>query len=583
MIDQFSELKKAVQEFKDKYPSLLIDNAFVGWYLHSFVTGDDKEAFSAIVGGPNDKGVDAIYIDKETKSVCILQGKYNQSSRPTSVLRPDVLDLAQLGRAILLEDSASFKMWTEKANIEVQDSLKEARKYIQRNQYRLILLFITTGQISNTHLQQAERLIEDWPSASYQGMSRIDLLRLMKDYIEGVAPPVPSLNIPIQGEELFSKFDDNTDISSWVFTVNGKDLGNLFNDVGIRIFSRNIRGFLGDTSINSEISNTLRDEPQYFWYFNNGVTIICDKARQINERGKKVLCVSNAQIINGQQTTRMLASFDGSNNAALLIKVIVVTREGEESHRHYTKLVNEIVRATNHQNAISVSDLMSNEIEQIRIERDFRKYNYQYLRKKQTKKESRLAAGRKYNYAIKKEELAQRIAACHFEPRILRLGKDRLFEEDKYYKIFDRKPINEYLVYYWLARNIFKFTYTIRRGYAKWLVLNFIWSRVGSEIMKLYNKDKYRVMSERSYRQDYRKILTPFDYAIDKIFVAAMAFYRDNKIGERGSELDESSFFKTPNLDKKFKEFIDKNKQYKKYINNKFDKFIELFEKLEIN
>ena len=220
-MDKFKELKKSVQEFKDKYPSLQLDNAFIGWYLQSFITGNDNEAFSSIVGGANDKGVDAIYIDKETKSVFIIQGKYNQSERPSNALRADIIDLAQLGRSILLDENASFKMLIKRANIEVQEKLKEARMLVQNNEYRLILLFITTSQINSTHLEQAKQLIEDWPLASYEGLSRPDLLRLMQDYIEGVAPPVPSLNIPIQGEELFSKFDVDTDISSWVFTVNG--------------------------------------------------------------------------------------------------------------------------------------------------------------------------------------------------------------------------------------------------------------------------------------------------------------------------------------------------------------------------
>ena len=293
--------------------------------------------------------------------------------------------------------------------------------------------------------------------------------------------------------------------------------------------------------------------------------------------------MSNAQIINGQQTTRMLASVDGGGNASVLVKVIVVTREGEDTHRHYTRIVNQIVRATNHQNAISASDLMSNDTEQIRIERDFRKYDYQYLRKRQTKKESKIAAGRKYSYAIKKEELAQRIAACHFDPHILRLGKDRLFEEDKYYKIFNNKPINEYLVYYWLARNVFKYTYTIRRGYAKWLVLNIVWSKVGEIITRSININKFRIISERHYRQDYKKVLSPFNNGVDKLFIAALSFYKKNKIGERGSELDESSFFRTLKLDKRFEDFLIKERKYKKYIDDKFKQFIERFEKLDIN
>jgi len=584
-LDKFKELQKTIREFKDKFPTLQLDNAFIGWYLHSFVTGNEDEAFSAIVGGPGDKGADAIYIDKETKSVFIIQGKYNQSKVPCNTKLQDVMGLANLGRTMLVENSASFDILVRDANNEVQDKLKEARKKIQRDEYRLILKFITTGKISKTQLEQGEQIVEDWENASFEGISRIDLFRLMQDYLEGIAPPVLTLRLPIQGEELFNKFDDETDISSWVFSVNGKDLGDLFNKVGIRIFARNIRGFLGNTSINEEIKKTLDNEPEYFWYFNNGITIICDEARQISERKGKYLEINNAQIINGQQTTRTLAEIENGTKANVLVKVIAVARKEGNTHENFTKLVGEIVRATNHQNAISASDLMSNEIEQIRIEREFKKYKYQYIRKRQTKREAMSAAGFKPNFAINKTELAQRIVACHFDPSIVRLGKDKLFEEDQYFKIFNIKHIEDYFVYYWLGRNVFRQTKTVMRGYAKWLILNYTWNKIGTELLRPMNRKKFRIISERYYREDYEKTLKPLFQVINKLFVVSSLFYRKNKISDRGSVLDESSFFRKQKLDIRLEKFLNKNKYswHRKFVNDKFKEFLNNINNLEIN
>ena len=42
--------------------------------------------------------------------------------------------------------------------------------------------------------------------------------------------------------------------------------------------SGNVRGFLGSTEINRGMEATLTREPEYFWYYNNGVTIVCDDA-----------------------------------------------------------------------------------------------------------------------------------------------------------------------------------------------------------------------------------------------------------------------------------------------------------------
>ena len=55
----------------------------------------------------------------------------------------------------------------------------------------------------------------------------------------------------------------------------------------------------------------------------------------------------------------------------------------------FETLVSRIVSATNWQNAIKPSDLMSNDRRQIEVERQFRKLDYLYIRKRMTKGEAR--------------------------------------------------------------------------------------------------------------------------------------------------------------------------------------------------
>lgn len=580
-IDHFSQLKKAVQEFQDKNPYISSDNAFVAWFLRAFIVGTDEEAINALKGGARDKGIDAVYIDHASKSVFIIQGKYHQGPVASTDKRSDVIALGLLGRALLLEDKSTFDMTLKDAEATVQDILKQARRAIQRDGYRLVLQFVTTGKVSDTHKAEAQQLVEDWKKASFEVCSRAELIRLMQDYLEGVAPPIPNLYIPIQGEELFSRFDEHTGISSWVFSINGEEVGKIFNETGIRIFARNIRGFLGRSEINREIETTLKNEPEYFWYFNNGVTIICDGARQISERGKNYLRVDNAQIINGQQTTRVLAEVENSKLATVMVKIIVVPRETEGAHDRYSKLVNEIVRATNRQNAIQSSDLRANDTEQVRIERELRKFNYQYIRKRQTKAEARRASGMRFSFIINKEELAQRIAACLFGPYEVRLGKNRLFENDLYLKIFSGRPISEYIVYYWLGRIIFQFTSgDVRRGYAKWLVLNYLWSKMGNTFKKSIYRERFRLMAERQNK--YKKQFSSFYGAINKIFIASLAFHRENKFSEKGIIIDESMFFKYSNLPNRFRTYLKKKKKQQNEISSQLSKFLTAFEKTEI-
>jgi hypothetical protein len=185
--------------------------------------------------------------------------------------------------------------------------------------------------------------------------------------------------------------------------MSGRDLANLYAEAGDRLFARNIRVFLGDTAINDGMRRTLSREADYFWYFNNGVTLICDSARKTAERGQAVLRVTNPQVINGQQTTRVLSDVATSNakEAAVIVRVISVPRGGGGQDR-FEQLVSNIVAATNWQNAILASDLRANDARQVYIQRELSKLRYQYLRKRQTKKEAKRLLAPSIGFGSKK-------------------------------------------------------------------------------------------------------------------------------------------------------------------------------------
>ena len=118
---------------------------------------------------------------------------------------------------------------------------------------------------------------------------------------------------------------------------------------------------------------------------NLGGTIICDRAEKRSRSGVDFLRVSNPQVINGQQTSRMLAlDKEKAEAASVLVKVMQVPREpGAGGGDEFDTLVSRIVANTNWQNAINYADLVSNDRVQIEIERALRKVGYAYLRKRQ--------------------------------------------------------------------------------------------------------------------------------------------------------------------------------------------------------
>lgn len=537
------DLKAEIEDMRERFRSLKDDELFVGWFMKCFVTDTEAEGVAALVGGAKDKSLDAIHIDDTARTVFVVQGKYRRKANGSTEKRSDVLAFADLARC--LTDDEAFAIYRKDIATSILGKADEARKRIKNRQYRLQLYFVTLGRCSVGLSKEAASIVRRISAeAEIDIIDGKRVLRLLADYLDGVAPPVPLLEIELergQGIKLsgvLQRFDQRTKIESWVVPVAVDQIGRMYETAGVRLFARNVRGFLGDTPINRNMRDTLEHEPENFWYYNNGVTIVCDEAEQVKRGGTEVLRLVNPQVINGQQTTRTLHEFAGkSTKATVLVRVISVPRDSHYEGQRFENLVTRIVAATNWQNAIRASDLMSNDRRQIELERNLRKLDYQYLRKRQSKGEARRNAGVKHRFIVTKEELAQTVAACDLDPLVVRQGKEQLFEESYYGTVFPRSDPDYYLPRYWLGRHVAKSAKGFpERAYAKWLVLHFLWQRLAPVLTKKSQRDLFRTESEAD-------LFPKLSRAVDAAFRAASAYYRANR-GSGATQVDPSSFFK---------------------------------------
>ena len=551
------DLHNQLEDVRNRYPRLKDDELFLVWFLNATVTGDEKEAAAALTGHSRDKGTDAVLTDDHSKVVCVVQGKYHKKINRGSESRPDVISFAQLSCDLHGSDQ-DFKALLKGIDPRVHEKFRYARECLRKRNYRLKLYFVTTAKCSKSLVQEAEQRVRraDGPADIEIFDGKLVLLRL-SDFLDGVAPPVPSLDLPLEvgkgvTSESHRRHDARENITAWIFSMNAPAVADMYETAGIRLFARNVRGFLGkSTQVNRGMQDTLRTEPWNFWYYNNGITMICDQAERISVGGQDVMRVSNPQIINGQQTTRTLHEADSHGSAAsVLVKAIMVPRDPKSGSDKFDMLVSRIVAATNLQNAIRPSDLMANDRRQIEIERELRTFNYFYLRKRQSKSEARRFVGA-HQRVVTKEEIAQAIAGCELDPAVVREGKEGLFEEHLYPKAF---PTSD--PYFYLNR--FRLKYEVRyrsrgypeRAYATWLVLHFIWARVSPIIRSKALADAFRESSERN--------VSPIGYlsdAIDTIFRAALSFYRHKK-GKGEKAIDVSTFFKRKGLAPNFDAYL---------------------------
>jgi len=229
------------------------------------------------------------------------------------------------------------------------------------------------------------------------------------------------------------------EIEGYLTTFKSKNIATLVRDYGDALFEKNIRGWLRYNKKNKEIYDSCASkESNIFWFLNNGITMIGDKIFADDDRAEWK--IRNLQIVNGQQTARMI--YEAYKNKNLKKDAKVMCRIYKLKN---AEIINKITKATNSQSSIGSRDLMSNDPKQIAIGKCFEKWGYFYERQRKQTRPSK-----KFKRRITSKKLAQvSLAILCRRPSLARKNiEDNFFNTSKhYYEIFDRDPQEHLLAY----------------------------------------------------------------------------------------------------------------------------------------
>lgn len=502
--------------------------------------------------------MDAIYVDDKAAQIHIVQGKFHRALMKDGEKRNDVMGIAELGLK-LWASPGQLAPFFQKLEPSARSKFEGACALAKRKHYAGRLHYVTTGKCTQTILEEAKSRCRDADGdLEIEVVDGCQLVNIFRDYMVAAAPAVPSLVLPMVAdggtsitEGVIHRVDLDTGVESWVFSMPTPSVGEMFRSAGVRLFARNIRGYQGETNpINTSMGQTITSEPENFWYFNNGITIVCDRAKREVEGRRDVLRVVRPQVINGQQTTRTLATHS-SRKASVLTRVIQIPRSNGDETR-YDDVVSKIVRATNWQTPIRPSDLVSNDYLQVYLEREFRKRGYQYIRKRMSKGEARALYGGTAYWQVKKEELAQALAGCDLDPSVVRGGKEGLFDSRYYRTLFAPQDVLHYLSRYWLMVRVQSRAWgKPSRAYAKWLVLNRAWDSLSPTLVPDHGTLRWVHACEYSGND---QVLGHLDRGIDGLFKAALAYFRASR-GHGEEAKDISTFFQRANLPAQFEKW----------------------------
>lgn len=145
---------------------------------------------------------------------------------------------------------------------------------------------------------------------------------------------------------------------SIIANMSAKSLKRLYELYGYRgLFAQNLRYYVKNAKIDGNIIVSIQEHPENFWYFNNGVILICD---DYTVDGNQIY-LYNFSIINGGQTTKLIGETDFDQDFYIQCKIVKNKYSADEDRLEF---ISQVAAASNTQKPIKDKDLLANRIEQ---------------------------------------------------------------------------------------------------------------------------------------------------------------------------------------------------------------------------
>lgn len=455
MSDFKKQIEEDIREYQENYK--YISNiqkdewAFNYWVLDKLFYEDEELVEEKIVDY-HDLGIDAYEIYEDTKDIFLIQNKYYGE---TTAITAEYVKNDFLLRAITALENGTYKK---------SDELQGAfSKYKDSADFTVYLqLFVT----NNIHNREADEYVKKFNVSHPKYIAKIFCLDDIEERYYGETQQVKKnisvkvesvnkgtiLNINTEGYKLENVIDARYVLTPIVSVYR------LYRDSiekGYPIFDKNIREYLGNKGVNKSIYQTLLDEEdrKNFFYYNNGITVICDRMTKIvtqpsDYNMNAAFTIDNPQIVNGCQTVNSiyeaLKNIDPDNleknfkDTFVMLKILEINREDSGDD----KLYKDIVKYTNSQNSIDEKTFVANTDTFIRLQNEFEAKGFLLLIKQSDKNKF----ANKYKVATKLKELSsERIS--RFGLNEIKKASDTFIPLEKFLQVINAFVAGGYVAY----------------------------------------------------------------------------------------------------------------------------------------
>ena len=376
IIDQ--RVNKILEENPDLFQDTDVERrrskAFLLLGVAAYLDIDIAEAVQFITDGGNDGGFDAAYIEEAQDSqlnVVLFQSKYSRKLNNDSNFPSNAVEKAVNTVKCVFDPAAHIQL-----NEKSREKVNEIRSFILDGHIPYVTFVmlnngLTWNQDGQNHIDNA---FGNQEQVTFVHFSHKDIL----NYINRSASIETQINF--LGKATQEDFNYKRVILGRV-SVN--EIYQLMDEFGDRLLEKNIRRYLGKNAVNEQISQTLISDTkrQNFFFFNNGITMICEKFSYngLQEKDWNVK-IKRLQIINGGQTCKTIYQTLKTHQEIDFSQVYILVRLYEVNDDE--DIVQDITYATNSQNPVDFRDLKSNDEIQILLETSAKELGYVYKRKR---------------------------------------------------------------------------------------------------------------------------------------------------------------------------------------------------------
>jgi hypothetical protein len=353
-LDDYANANESVRE------KAFLSRGLAALAVQRFTGLTPEDAARTVVDGTGDNGIDAITVDEDLRLVILVQSKWDGSGNGGLGLG-DARNFIAGFRDLL---NMRYDRFTS-ALREQQDQITTA---LDNPGIRFMLVVAIIGQtdlakpVQDAFEDELREINETQPLVTLEilGLSE-ELHALIAEGLEG-----SRINLDVALENWGTIGEP---YEAYYGVMAASSVSDWYERHGDRLFAQNLRKSLGRTSVNDSLDETLIADPGHFWYFNNGITVLCESikktARGATSRTYGDFALTGVSVVNGAQTVAAIHRSAHRNPESVgeaRVWVRFISLEG-----CLADFGTAVTRATNTQNTVEPRDFVALDAEQNRL------------------------------------------------------------------------------------------------------------------------------------------------------------------------------------------------------------------------